>query len=130
MGRRERNAAGLKSGDTVAHSVPVLTRPTSPQLPVENRRLSPARNAFACLPCAFASLDCVQPKNGRGVGQSPTMFNAPVQLAEGDVSALTALSLLLDAWDRASETDEASCRRSLIACNCSTPYAEEAHDGR
>ena len=123
MGRRERNAAGLKSGDTVAHSVPVLTRPTSPQLPVENRRLSPAQKAFV-------SLHPVQPKNGRGVGQSPTVLDAPVQLAEGDVAALTAFFLLLDAWDRASEKDEVSCRRSLIACNCSTPYAEEPHDGR
>ena len=89
MGRREWNAAGLKSGDTVAHSVPVLTRPTSPQLPVENRRLSPAQDVFA-------PLHPVQPKNGRGVGQSPTMLDAAGQLAERDVSALTALFLLLD----------------------------------
>ena len=123
MGRRERNAAGLKSGDTVAHSVPVLTRPTGLQLPVESRRLSPAQTSFA-------SLHPVQPKNGRGVGQSPTVPDAPIELGESDIAALTAFFLLLDACDKASETDEASCRLSLIACNCSTPYAEEPHDGR
>lgn len=101
MGGRERNAAGLKSGDTVAHSVPVLTRPTSPQHPVESRRLS-----------------SVQPKSGRGVGQSPAMLAAPMPLEDGDIARLTELFLLLDSWDR----KEASCRLSLIACNSSMGY--------
>jgi hypothetical protein len=106
MGGSERNAAGLKSGNAVAHSAPVLTRPTSPQLPVESRRLAPAQNAVA-------ALHPVQPKSGRGVGQSPTMLDAPVNLEDGDIAKLVELFLLLDSWDR----EAASCRPCLIACN-------------
>jgi hypothetical protein len=96
MGGRERNAAGMKSGDAVAHSAPVLTKPTSPELPVESRRLS-----------------SVQPKSGRGAGQSPAMLAAPIPLEDGDIAQLTELFLLLDAWDRKAPR----CRLCLIACN-------------
>ena len=96
MGGGERNAAGLKSGNVVDHSAPVLTKPTSPQPPVESRRLSP-----------------VQPKSGRGSGQSPETLAEPTELEDGAIAKLAGLFLLLDAWDR----KEASCRLCLIACN-------------
>ena len=88
MGRRERNAVGLKSGDAVAHSAPVLNQPTSPQHPVENRGLS-----------------SVQPKSGRGLGQSPKSL-AESQVAGGqplsdaEVRSVVSLFELLDTWDR------------------------------
>jgi hypothetical protein len=88
MGRRERNAVGLKSGDAVAHSAPVLNQPTSPQQPVESRRLS-----------------SVQPKSGRGLGQSPkspaeleTPLGQP--LSDVELRSLVSFFELLDTWDR------------------------------
>ena len=96
MGGRERNAAGVKSGNAVDHSAPVLTTPTSPRQPVESRRLSP-----------------VQPKSGRGSGQSPETLAEPTEVQEGDTAKLAELFLLLDSWDRKGS----SCRLCLIACN-------------
>ena len=104
MGRSKRNAAGLKSGDAVAHSAPVLTRPTSPQHPVERRRLASA-------------LPIVQPKGGRNLGQSPRMPDPPLQPEEGDLVRLVAFFRLLDAWDAPAATTPDGCRLSLIAWN-------------
>jgi hypothetical protein len=86
MGRRERNAAELNSGHTVSPSVPVLNQPTSPQPPVESRRLS-----------------SVQQKRGRGLGQSPMSAEGALPsppLDSAEIQDLVELFLLLDAWDR------------------------------
>lgn len=86
MSRRERNAADLKSGNAVDHSVPVLNQPTGPRHLAESRRLS-----------------SVQPKSGRGLGQSPISAEGAVPLSlldSADVAKLVEFFLLLDAWDR------------------------------
>jgi len=117
MGRRERNAAGLKSGDAVAHSAPVLTKPTSPQQPVESRRLS-----------------SVQPQSGRGLGQSHRMTEEIAKLEEENYALLAEFFALLDRWEghlmagavgfvQPIRIVDSGCRHCLIACNCSTPYA-------
>ena len=86
MGGGERNAAGdVKSGDAVAHSAPVLTKPTSPQHPVERRRLFPA-----------------QPKSGRGVGRSPTAVACSSELDTESLDKLIAFFQLLNDWQEAS----------------------------
>jgi hypothetical protein len=98
MSRRERNAADLKSGNAVSHSAPVLNQPTSPKQPVESRRLS-----------------SVQPKSGRGLGQSPMSAEGalPLSLLDGaDVARLIEFFLLLDAWDR-----RAMASRSCSQCD-------------
>jgi hypothetical protein len=86
MSRRERNAVGLKSGSAVAHSVPVLNQPTSPQQPVESRRRS-----------------SVQPKSGRGLGQSPMSAEGALPsptFDSSEIAKLVEFFLLLDTWDR------------------------------
>lgn len=84
MGRRERNAADLKSGNAVDHSAPVLSQPTGLQPPVESRRLSSA-----------------QPQSGRGLGQRPNSAEGAVPLLDdADIAKLVEFFLLLDAWDR------------------------------
>jgi hypothetical protein len=86
MGRRERNAAELNSGNAVDPSAPVLNQPTSPQPPVERRRLS-----------------SVQHKRGRGLGQSPMSAEGALpspSLEKTEISKLVEFFLLLDAWDR------------------------------
>ncbi len=86
MGRRERNAAELNSGHTVPPSVPVLNQPTSPQQPVESRRLS-----------------SVQHKRGRGLGQSSMSAEGALPspfLEQAEIQTLVEFFLLLDAWDR------------------------------
>jgi len=116
MSRRERNAAGKKSGNAVAHSAPVLTTPTSPQQPVENRRLS-----------------SVQPQSGRGLGRSPRPLEEQQTLGEEDYAQIAELFALLDRWDGHLMAGavgfvppirivDPGCRHCLIACNCSTPY--------
>jgi hypothetical protein len=90
VSRRERNAVGLKSGDAVAHSAPVLNQPTSPQQPIESRRLS-----------------SVQPKSGRGLGRSPKTLaaaDAPegLPISADEIRALASFFELLDTWDRRS----------------------------
>ena len=80
--------------------------------------LSPAQNAFA-------SPHYVQPKNGRGAGQSPAMPVAPGLLTDCDVAAMAGFFRLLDAWDRAGAEGGESCRLCLITCNSSTGYFEQ-----
>lgn len=114
MGGRERNAAGLKSGNAVAHSAPVLTKPTSPEHPVESRRLSSVQPKSGRGSDGYRALGgSAQLNSGRGSGRSPEMLAAPIQLGDDDIAKLAELFSLLDGWDRKGS----SCRLCLIACN-------------
>jgi len=86
MSRREQNAAELNSGNAVDPSAPVLNQPTSPQQPVESRRLSP-----------------VQHKRGREY-EGGALISAegavPFPSDSDEISKLAEFFLLLDTWDR------------------------------
>jgi hypothetical protein len=87
MDRRERNAAELNSGNAVDHSAPVLNQPTSPQQPVESRRLSP-----------------VQHQSGREF-EGGALISAEgavpfPSLDSDEILKLAEFFRLLDAWDR------------------------------
>jgi hypothetical protein len=105
----ERDAALRKSGDAVAHSVPVLKGPT---LSATADRTSAARMGAmqgAILRPAF------QPKSGQGAGQSPAISsqrealhpeneNPNAHLAgmldEHHIQVLVEFFTILDGWDR------------------------------
>jgi len=94
----ERNAVRLKSGEPVSHSGPGLREPTLPVIA--------DRTSAACLmnpQSVFGSGGFLQPKSGRGLGQSPMSAEGalPLPLLESaDVAGLVEFFLLLDAWDR------------------------------
>jgi hypothetical protein len=88
----EQDAVGLKSGEPVAHSGPVLRRPTSRQSRLNQEQGAQLRPALP------------QPKSGQGCGD-----RVPANLArstdarlftDADVAALIGFFQTLDRWDR------------------------------
>lgn len=107
MGRRqhnssssERDAALLKSGATVAHSVPVLKGPTLPPTPdrTSAARLEAVQDAV--------SRPALQPKSGQASGDGVSGLErerkspVPLTLCESDIRVLAEFILILDRWDR------------------------------
>jgi hypothetical protein len=88
----EQDAVGLKSGEPVAHSGPVLRRPTSRQSRLNQKQGAQLRPALP------------QPKSGQGCGDRvPANFacNGDAQsLTDADVAALIHFFQILDRWDR------------------------------
>jgi hypothetical protein len=122
MSRRERNAAELNSGNAVAHSAPVLNQPTSPQQPVESRRLSPVQHksgrefeggalisAEGAVPLSFSlpeweQKSCPQAQRGGDAkgrqvacleGMSPQAFEMP-SLHSDEISKFDEISKLAE----------------------------------
>jgi hypothetical protein len=94
MSRGKRNAGGLKSGDAVANSAPVLSQPTSPDTAGRKPEASP---------CSA--------KSWRGLGQSPKDVDEreappPSFLTDADVRQVIAVFELLDTWERKSHDSQ------------------------
>ena len=94
----KRGAALPKSGVQVDHSCPVLKGPTSSPTAGRKPVACPAVSRGAHLP------PVLQPKNGRGVGQSPTAVAVACSddLNGDDLDRLIAFFQLLDQWERKS----------------------------
>lgn len=112
----ERDAVFSKSGLSVHPSDPGLKRPT---LLVTAGRTPAARLREG--QGAETRLALLQPKTGRGAGQSPADIldedaSADEALSLGDIQALVAFFRLLEGWKAASEAS-GRCRPCLIACN-------------
>lgn len=92
----KRDAVRHESGNTVAHSVPVLKEPTLSARASRKLDASPAVSQGASL------RPVLQPKSGRGLGQSPIIAEGAVSrtLDPADVRLLADFFLLLDAWER------------------------------
>jgi len=92
----KRDAVRHESGDTVAHSVPVLKEPTLSARASRRLDASPAVSQGASL------RPVLQPKSGRGLGQSPIGAGGavPRTLDPADIRLLADFFLLLDTWER------------------------------
>lgn len=99
----KRDAVHLKSGEPVAHSGPGLKGPTLPP--------TVDRTSAACLiPPQGAErpgVDILQPKSGRGLGQSPMSAEGALPLLDtADLRKLIAFFELLDTWERRSHAPQ------------------------
>ena len=96
----KRDAVLTKSGVQVDHSCPVLKGPT----------LSPraGRKPDACPAVSQGAYlsPVLQPKNGRGVGQSPTAVACSEELDGEGLDRLIAFFQLLDQWERKSHAEK------------------------
>lgn len=98
----KRDAVRHESGDTVAHSVPVLKEPTLSARASRKLDASPAVSQGASL------RPVLQPKSGRGLGQGPISAEGavPLPLDSADVRLLADFFLLLDTWERKRNDNE------------------------
>ncbi len=92
----KRDAVRLESGNTVAHSVPVLKEPTLSARASRKLDASPVVSQGASL------RPVLQPKSGRGLGQSPISAEGavPEALDPAAIRLLADFFLLLDTWER------------------------------